>query len=113
MQYRPASRKGRAVFSIRFERALELIGSIRLKLWVSTSEGDDLDLFVVLQKLDSSGSEVFFSGYNGYERDSLAKGWLRASHRELDAARSMPLRPWHSHTRIQNATSGRNCSIGT
>jgi hypothetical protein len=76
------------------------------KLWVSTSEGDDLDLFVVLRKLDFTGKEVFFSGFNGYERDGLAKGWLRASHRELDLSRSTPLRPWHSHTRIQKLQSG-------
>ncbi len=79
---------------------------MRLKLWVSTSEGNDLDLFVVLRKLDPTGKEVFFSGFNGYERDSVAKGWLRASHRELDSSLSMPLRPWHSHTRIQKVRSG-------
>ena len=55
VQYLSTSRNGRAVFSCRFERPVELIGSMRLKLWVSTSEGDDLDLFVVLRKLDSSG----------------------------------------------------------
>ena len=53
-----------------------MIGSMRLKLWVGTSEGDDLDLFVVLRKLDPSGREVYFSGFKGYERDSLAKGCL-------------------------------------
>jgi uncharacterized protein len=105
-QYRPTSRNGKAVFSLRFEQTVELIGSMRLKLWVSTSEGDDLDLFVVLRKLDSTRSEIFFSGYNGFERDGLAKGWLRASHRELDPSRSTPLRPWHSHTRIQKVHSG-------
>ena len=106
VQYRPASRKSRAVFSLRLERAVELIGSMRLKLWVSTSEGDDLDLFVVLRKLDFTGKEVFFSGFNGYERDGLAKGWLRASHRELDPSRSSSLRPWHSHARIQKLRTG-------
>jgi len=105
-QYRPASRKSRAVFSLRLEREVELIGSMRLKLWVSTSEGDDLDLFLVLRKLDSEGNEVFFSGFNGYEHDGLAKGWLRASHRELDPSRSTPLRPWHSRTRIQKLQCG-------
>ena len=45
-------------------------------------------------------------GINGYERDGLAKGWLRASHRELDPSRSTPLRPWHTHTRIQKLRSG-------
>ena len=106
MQYRPASRNSRAVFSVSFERAVELIGGMRLKLWISTSEGDDLDVFVVLRKLDSTGAEVFFSGYNGYGRDGLAKGWLRASHRELDASRSTALRPWHRHDLIQKVRPG-------
>jgi putative CocE/NonD family hydrolase len=105
-QYRATSRNSRAVFSIRFERGVELIGGIALKLWLSTSEGDDLDLFVVLRKLDSTGREVFFSGFNGYERDDVAKGWLRASHRELDVSRSTPLRPWHNHTHIQKVFPG-------
>ena len=99
--YEPSDRTSRAVFSRRFDSSHEVIGSMRLRLWVSTSEGDDLDLFVVLRKLDLSGREVFFSGYNGYERDGLAKGWLRASHRELDPLRTKPLRPWHTHARMQ------------
>jgi len=106
VQYRPASRNEKAVFSCRFEQAVELIGGMRLRLWVSTSEGDDLDLFVLLQKLDAAGGEVLFSGFNGYERDGVAKGWLRVSHRELDLSRSTPLRPLHNHTRIQKLRSG-------
>ncbi len=62
VQYLSTARNGKAVFSCRFERRVELIGSMRLRLWVSTSEGDDLDLFVVLRKLDSSGNEVFSLG---------------------------------------------------
>jgi predicted acyl esterase len=106
MRYQSRARNGRAVFSLKMERPVELIGSMRLKLWVSASEGDDMDLFVVLRKLDSTGKEIFFSGFNGYGRDSVAKGWLRASHRELDPARSTPLRPWHSHTRLQKLHRG-------
>ena len=107
VQYRSTSARERAVFSYRFEQPMELIGSMWLKLWVSTSEGDDLDLFVVLRKLDRRGAEVFFSGFNGYERDAVAKGWLRVSHRELDLSRSTPLRPWHTHQRIQKVHSDR------
>jgi predicted acyl esterase len=105
-RYRSGDQNDRAAFSCRFDRQVELIGNMRLKLWVSTSEGDDLDLFVVLRKFDSAGHEVFFSGFNGYEHDSVAKGWLRASHRELDASRSTPLRPWHCHTQIQKVRPG-------
>ena len=103
VQYRSTGKTGndRASFSLRFDETTELTGGMRLKLWVSTSEGDDLDLFVVIRKFDSAGREVFFSGYNGFERDAVAKGWLRASLRELDESRSTPTRPWLSHTRIQ------------
>ena len=106
VQYQSTSRHEKAIFSYRFEQPAELIGAIRLKLWASTSEGDDLDLFVVLRKLDPHGSEVLFSGFNGYERDGVAKGWLRASHRALDPSRSTALRPWHSHARIEKLQSG-------
>lgn len=106
VQYLSTSRRSNAIFSFKFERAVELIGGMRLKLWVSTAEGDDLDLFVVLRKLDANGREVFFSGFNGYERDGVAKGWLRVSHRELDPSRSTPLRPWHRHTRVQKLRPG-------
>lgn len=106
VRYRSASRNGKAAFAHRFEQSVELIGSMRLKLWVSTSEGNDIDLFVVLRKLDSGGREVFFSGFNGYQRDGVAQGWLRASHRELNLSRSTPLRPWHDHTRIQKLDTG-------
>ena len=103
VQYRSTGTKqnDRASFSFRFDETTELTGGMRLKLFVSTSEGDDLDLFVVIRKFDSAKREVFFSGYNGYERDAAAKGWLRASHRELDQSRSTPLRPWLRHTRVQ------------
>ena len=70
---------------------------MRLKLWVSTLDAEDFDLFVTLHKLDKAAHEVYFSGYNCYARDCVAKGWLRASHRELDPALSTPLRPWHTH----------------
>ncbi|HEY1351715.1 MAG TPA: CocE/NonD family hydrolase C-terminal non-catalytic domain-containing protein [Ktedonobacteraceae bacterium] len=57
----------------RFERETELAGSMMLTLWVSTSEGDDLDLFVLLRKLDAAGREVYFYGENGFARDSVAR----------------------------------------
>jgi X-Pro dipeptidyl-peptidase-like protein len=97
---------GRAVSACRLGRPFELVGSMLLKLWVSTPESEDVVLFVVLRKLDSTGREVFFSGFNGYERHSLARCWLRASHRELDSSRSTPLRPWHCHTRNESLRSG-------
>jgi hypothetical protein len=66
---------------------------MRVMLWVNTSEGDDLDLFVVRPKLNFAGTEVSFSGFNGYERDDAVKGWLRASPQEMDRSRSTRLFP--------------------
>jgi predicted acyl esterase len=93
------ARRGRAAFSLHFTEAVELTGEAKLRLWVSTPDGDDLDLFVALKKFDQRGREVFFSGYNGYRKDGVAKGWLRASQRALDPSRSRPSRPYHSHDR--------------
>ena len=98
VQYDPRSSSGeRASFTYRFEQETELIGSMTLALWVSTSQGDDMDLFVLLRKFDATGNEVCFYGYNGFARDGVAKGWLRVSHRELDPRRSRPGRVFHTH----------------
>jgi predicted acyl esterase len=36
----------------------------------------------------------------------LTRGYLKASHREVDLARSTPWRPWHPHTRMQDIVPG-------
>jgi predicted acyl esterase len=77
-----------------------------LKVWVSTTDGDDLDLFVVVRKFDTDGREVCFPGYNGFARDAVAKGWLRASHRALDLSLSRPGRPWHTHRAAEPVSAG-------
>jgi predicted acyl esterase len=37
----------------------------------------------------------------------LARGWLRASHRKLDPARSTAFRPFHAHDEAQKLAPGR------
>jgi uncharacterized protein len=101
-----ATPEDRVRFIRTFERDTELTGSMTLKLWMSTSAGDDLDLFVVLRKRDAAGREVPFYGYNGFDRDGAAKGWLRVSHRALDVGRSRLGRPWHSHLQRQPVAPG-------
>ena len=102
IQYDPhGGPRDRASFVYRFEQETELTGSMTLSLWVSTSEGDDMDLFVLLRKFDATGKEIFFYGYNGFPHDGVAKGWLRVSHREIDPERSRPGRPWHTHRQRQ------------
>jgi uncharacterized protein len=76
-------------------KSLEITGPVSAKLWVS-SETTDADLFLVLRLLDPAGKEVTFIGAND-PRTPVALGWLRASHRKLDPARSRSYRPWHTH----------------
>lgn len=57
----------------------------------------DVDLFVALKKLNKQGEEVrFYHSTQQIEADATF-GWLRASHRELDTAKSTPERPVHLH----------------
>jgi predicted acyl esterase len=80
------AREGRATFGWTFAEPTELTGEASLRLWVEADGSDDMDLFVALQKLDAAGQEVGFTFYSFYEDGPIALGWLRASHRELDAA---------------------------
>ena len=59
----------------------------------------------MLRVFDPQGSEVVFIGTND-PRTPIALGWLRASRRKLDPARSLPYRPWHSHDEEWPLTPG-------
>jgi predicted acyl esterase len=76
-------------------QSLEITGPVAAKLWVS-SETTDADLFLVLRVFDPAGKEVVFIGSND-PRTPVSLGWLRASHRKLDPAESLPYRPYHTH----------------
>jgi uncharacterized protein len=78
--------------------SLEITGPVAAKLWVS-SETADADVFLVLRLFDPAGEEVTFIGSND-PRVPVGLGWLRASHRKLDAARSTSYRPWHTHDEV-------------
>ncbi|MGL5930673.1 MAG: CocE/NonD family hydrolase C-terminal non-catalytic domain-containing protein [Dermatophilaceae bacterium] len=73
----------------------ELTGPLSTRLYVSSTT-TDADLFVTLRAFDPQGEEVTFGGAND-PAVPISQGWLRLSHRELDAARSTPGRPVHQH----------------
>jgi len=82
----------------------EITGPVAAKLFLS-SETTDADVFACLQVFDPDGNEVTFQGSND-PRTPVGLGWLRASHRKLDAERSLPYRPYHTHDEIQPLTPG-------
>ncbi len=102
---------GSAIFAIRFDGAVELTGHFKLKLWVEAEGADDLDLFVGLDKLDREGARVPFTFYALYDDGPLALGWLRASHRALDPARSTPAQPVHPHVSEDMLRPGEQVAV--
>jgi len=95
--YDPLDEAGEAVFDHRFDADTEITGYMKLRLWVEAQGADDMDLFVAIQKLDADGAPVGMTFYAFFENGPVALGWLRASHRVLDEARSTPWQPVHSH----------------
>lgn len=89
----------RAVFEHRFAQRTEITGHSKLRLWVATDAANDADLFIGIWKLDRQGRVVPFIYSQMFNDGPAAFGCLRASHRELDPARSRPERPYHRHTR--------------
>ncbi len=75
-------------------QALELVGPLVLSLRAA-STAIDTDFIVKLSDLAPDGGVV-----------DLTQGWLRASHRALDPAKSTAYRPYHPHDRTQTLIPG-------
>ncbi len=75
----------------------EVTGPLAAVLFVSSST-EEMDLFLTLRNFDPDGKEIMETGQQGAPVP-VAKGWLRVSHRELDAELSRPWRPYHRHVR--------------
>lgn len=85
-----------------FEDDVEITGPLALKLFLS-SKTRDADVFAVFRLFDSAGVETLFIGANDTAQP-LTLGWLRASQRRLDPARSLPYRPYHTHLEAEPLT---------
>jgi hypothetical protein len=64
---------------------MEVFGPGSADLWL-TSTAPDTDLQITLTEVRPDGSEAY-----------VGRGWLRASHRALDATRATELLPYHTH----------------
>jgi len=88
-----------AKFEFTFDDKTELTGHMKLKLWVQAEGSDDMDLFVAVEKFDRTEDIVPFQFFGNHEDGSVALGWLRVSHRELDEKNSTPYQPVYKHQR--------------
>jgi len=97
--------RGTASFTWTVPEDLDVIGPMALRLHVEVQGVDDVYLFAGVRKL-RGGREVVFEGSFGFSGDMVSKGWQRAAHRELDAARSTPWQPVHTHRRAEPLAPG-------
>ena len=83
---------------------LEVTGAVALNLFASIDQ-DDTNWIVKLYDVAPGGSE-----------NRLNKGYLKASHRAIDPARSTPYRPYHTHLKADPVKPGEiteyNIEIG-
>jgi putative CocE/NonD family hydrolase len=77
------------------ERDLEIAGPIKLELYAS-STATDTDFFVRIADQFPQDPDERAKQINPFA-EVASRGWLRASHRRLDAARSTEMEPYHTH----------------
>jgi predicted acyl esterase len=78
------------------EQDLEIAGPIKLVLYASSTR-DDMDFFVKLSEQMPQSPEERGKGVNPASF-WITKGWLRASHRALDAKRTTEMEPYHTYS---------------
>ncbi|MCL5406765.1 MAG: CocE/NonD family hydrolase, partial [Deltaproteobacteria bacterium] len=93
-------------FEFTYDKRTELTGYMKLKLWVEAAGSEDMDLFVGIRKIDSSGKTVPFAFCWVHDDGPVALGWLRVSHRELDEMKSTPYQPFHKHEKEMKLKPG-------
>src|SRR5262249_45591731 len=99
------TRRETAVFTWTLPRDTELTGPMAARLWVETSDLDDVDLVVGVEKW-RGGRHVDFEGSYGWGRDRVATGWQKAALRALDPERSEPHLPVHTFATRESLQPG-------
>jgi uncharacterized protein len=87
------------------EQDTEITGPLAARLFLSSSTAD-ADVFLVFRVFTPDFREVVFQGAID-PHTPVAQGWLRASHRKLDARLSAPYRPYHTHDEVQPLAPGK------
>ena len=106
-----AAGEGITFLSRALESTTEITGPSAAKLFISSTTSD-ADIFLILRVFAArsnggafEGAEVVFQGAID-PHTPVGQGWLRASHRKLDAGLSKPWRPYHTHDQLQPLDHG-------
>ncbi len=107
-------------FLVRFDQETVLVGYPKAHLWVEARDADDMDLFVLVQKLDAHGTPLqafTVPNHSAITHDLTdhgatilrykgSDGRLRVSARHLDEALSTDDVPAHTFDRIERLSPG-------
>jgi predicted acyl esterase len=102
--YDSSSRNGRAVFKFKVPEDMEMCGFMKLRLWVSAPDHDDMDLAVKVEKRNHLGLK--YPGKVGPGIEIAAHGYIRVSMREPDESRSTEEQPVQRYRHIQKLKPG-------
>ena len=92
-------------FNYTFDKDTEITGKVKAQLFVEATQGNDLDIFVEVEKLDAEGKKINFPIF-GSDDGGFTFGMLRASQRELDEAFSTDAQPEYTFTNPQYLEKG-------
>lgn len=85
-----ANTKESTKFRRRIDRDCEIIGYLKLRLWVEVVGGSDMDLVVSVEKTDADGRAV---PRTNFPMPFCARGYLRASRRRLVPTQDSDVNP--------------------
>jgi uncharacterized protein len=120
VSYDSEANPGLVSFAIRFDEETTMVGYPKARLWVECDGADDMDLFVVVQKLDRNGTPLqqFNVPNHGALMQDLTElgasvlrykgsnGRLRVSARHLDQTLTSDAVPAHTFDRIEKLSPG-------
>lgn len=101
-EYQSDSARHEVTYRYRMERPTEITGYMKLHLWVSAPDHDDMDLAVRVEKLSRDGQPLPDRTGNLI----AATGLMRVSMRQLDEARSIEAEPYYTFTTEQKLKPG-------
>ncbi len=95
---------GQVTFDYRFEEDTEITGYMKLRLYVAAESYDDMDLFINVQKLSTTGDFLPITIFG--EPHPGAWGKMRVSRRKLDEKLSTDYNPVQAHTEDEKLKPG-------
>jgi predicted acyl esterase len=101
---------GEVQFTITFDEETQVIGYLKLRLWVEADGSDDMDLFVLVEKLDADGNLLDPRNEISKTYDEAPPGLpgrLRVSLRELDPNLSTDFMPVGKFEENDNLSPGQ------